>query len=866
MKKFLLGCFVFLISFNLFSKILFNPQTIYIGQEVTFSIDNSRKCSSCSWDFGDNTAKVQGIADYKSVKHTYKKAGNYLITFTFGGCQGGDTTPSPMMLQITVLDNRTITVTPKNPFVYEEVTFSLNNSITSLVKWDFGDNSAKPMGGKTIKHTYFSAGTYTIKAVEKGYLNAPITTTITVGPDPRKVTYLPTNPRVGETINFAAKNFKSTSLKWDFGDGTTKSGTNSITHVYGKEGTYNIKVFDKNGNDEFPITFNLLIQKDMRTVSWTPKDPKRGDSIVFTAKNFKSTSLKWDFGDNTVVNGSKSASHSYKVAGTYTLKVYDSKGQDKFPLIYNLKVREDLRNLMWSPNSPAEGENIVFIAKNFDSSNLLWDFGDGIKERGSSKTIHSYRKVGIYEIKVYENNGKDQNPFKTKIQINRDIRKISWTPQNPLEMEEVNFKLSNFYTGDYLWRFGDRVEVNTKKPSVSHTFRKSGEYTVRVYDNKGKFSTPIVAKIKVLPDLRKVELRKKRVHVGESLTIKTINFKSNSLLWNFGDGTKKIGKQAENHIYKKVGTYTISVKDKGGKDLKTFKTQVQVLPDQRKIELSSNKVGIGEKLTLKALNFYSTNIFWDFGDGIKKIGKTYESHFYRKKGKYIIKATDYAGKDDKTFTKSVEVIVKKSHASSLEISKAELFFLKTMKNYAVVSKEEKMLGAKVKIKFEGTGILTAYWKIDDKSFKLINTPLSFGQYKVFTLKNIPVHGFGLHKLSFTIKSPSTKVNLFGYYFVSPSKKKIQIIIPEDNSIVKKRDVSLKWEKVKKASYYRITIAQTILSLFKKPEKKSLEKKNSYIANLKKSKESEQRYFWFVEALDKDKNIIACSDINSFLLK
>ncbi len=787
MKKTILWGVLFLFAIASFSAIKFSPQTIYIGEEVTFSIDNSNNCNSCSWDFGDGTAKILNVSDKLSVKHTYYKTGNFLITFTFGGCPGGNTPPPSMMLQITVLDNRTISISPQNPVEHEEVTISLNNAHTSLIKWDFGDGSPTLSGGISVKHTYNTTGVYTIKALEKGFLNAPVSRTIAIAPDPRTVSFTPTNPKEGDEITFSAENFKSNSLKWDFGDGTVLSGGKTIIHKYKSSGNYKIKVFDNNGKDEYPVFLSLNILKDMRKISW-------------------------------------------------------------------------------DPNTPVEGEFIKFIAKGFNSSSILWDYGDGNKERGSSSSFHFYKKSGSYEVKAYDFGGKDNNPVKIKIFVMRDKRRVVWKPQQPVEMEQVSFSLINFNSKSYIWRFGDRIEKRTNVPYVTHSYRVPGTFTIRVYDGERKFGIPLVAKILIQKDRRSLTISKRTVHVGEFLEVKTTGFKSNSLLWDFGDGIKKIGKQAENHVYKKVGTYTISVKDEGGKDLKIFKTQVQVLPDQRTIELSSNKIGIGEKLTLKAVNFYSKNIFWDFGDGIKKIGKPYESHFYRKKGKYTIKAIDYAGKDTKTFTKSVEVIVKKSHASSLEISRAELFFLKTMKNYAIVSKEEKMFGAKVKIKFEGTGILTAYWKIDDKPFKLINTPLSFGQYKVFTLKNIPVHGFGLHKLSFTIKSPSTKVNLLGYFFVSPSRKKIQIILPEDNSIVKKKDVSLKWEKVKKASYYRITIAQTVLSLFKKPEKKSLEKKNSYIANLKKSKESEQRYFWFVEALDKDKNIIACSDINSFLLK
>ena len=784
MKKTVIGVVFILLSVFLYSKIVFNPQTIYVGHEITFSIDNPNGCNSCSWDFGDNTSKILAVADNVSVKHTYTKPGNYSVTFTFGGCPATPN-PSSIILLITVLENRTISISPQNPTVHQQVTITLNNALTHSVKWDFGDNSPKPLDKEITKHTYSTTGVYTIIATEKGFLNAPVTRTIAIGPDPRTVDYLPKNPKAGEKIDFTANNFTTATLRWDFGDGTVISSGKTTSHTYNNSGTYTVKVFDNNGQDEYPITFNLTIAKDMRIIRF-------------------------------------------------------------------------------SPNMPSEGENITFSAQNFKSSAILWDFGDGFRGKGPSKIVHYYKSFGNFEVKAYDNNGNDQNPVKIKIQVMKDMRRLSWEPMTPVDMEPVKFTLSNFNAEHYLWKFGDRKETRTSVPSTSHVYNRPGIYTVRVYDKKGKFAIPVIAKVNVQKDFRKVETLKRNVHVGERFSIKTKGFKSNVLLWDFGDGNKKRGGKEEIYFYKRTGIYTINVKDKNGNDPKIFKLQIQVLPDQRKIELSSNKIGIGEKLTVKAVNFYSKNVLWDFGDGIKKLGSTSENHFYRKEGKYTIKAIDYAGKDDLSFSKTAEVVITRSQASALAISGGEFFFPNNGKSYIVISKEERNFKAKVRIKFEGTGILTAYWKIDDKPFKLVNTPLSFGQFKAFTLKGIPTHSFGIHKISFAFKNPSTKANLYGYYFVSPIKRKIQIITPKDNEIVKNNKIRLKWKQVKGAYSYKIVLSKSVGTLFKKPEKRLYKKVNTHTLKIQNFKKG--RYFWFIEAFGKSNEFILCSEINSFILK
>ncbi len=780
MKKLFIFVVCLFLSIHLLSKIIFTPQKIVIGQQVTFSIDNPNNCSSCRWEFGDGT-RQDNVKDTDSVTHIYTKAGGYMVKITFDGCQGV-TPPAPEFLTINVVDERTISVTPPNPKAHETITFTLNNALTNVVRWNFGDGSPEITGGSSITHVYNNSGNFKVSAKEKGFTQSPVEITVNISPDPRTVTFSPQNPREKEEITFRAKAFKASGLLWDFGDGKKVRGGPVIVHSYNNAGNYNIKVFDNEGKDEFPILINISVQKDLREITYNPPDPTQGEIIRFSAKGFK-------------------------------------------------------------------------------SSTLSWDFGDGTKKKGGSSITHFYRNFGIFEIRVSDNGGKNSNPFTRKIQITKDRRNITWEPPNPVDHEPVKFKLISFNTNGYLWRFGDRVEKRTSLPYITHTYNKPGTFTVRVYDIKGKFGTPLIAKVTISKDQRKVMVTKRTIHVGEEISIKAIGFKSNILLWDFGDGVKKTGKTEESHIYLKTGNYKITVNDKGGQDKKVFTVQVQVLPDQRKIEVSNSTIGIGEKAQIKALNFYSQKILWDFGDGVKKIGGNTETHYYRKKGEYLVKAIDYAGKDKKIFTAKIKVIIKPSKVSALAISGGELFFTSTGKNYSIAYLRQKNFTAKVRLKYEGTGIISAYWKIDDKHYKLVNQILSFGQSKLFSIKNIPTIETGLHKISFWIKSPKTKFELKGYYFVSPTKEKVTLIIPKDQKKIVKKEITLKWKPVEKAVTYRVILSQTIDTLFRKPYKEFKKKQTIfYIKNL-----SNGKYYWFVEAFDKNNRLLACSNISSFTI-
>ena len=65
--------------------------------------------------------------------------------------------------------------------------------------------------------------------------------------------------KVNEEVQFDASCSKNVSTyTWDFGDGTSMSG-NPVKHKYSTQGTYLVKLTEKNGNKTASSTQNLTI-------------------------------------------------------------------------------------------------------------------------------------------------------------------------------------------------------------------------------------------------------------------------------------------------------------------------------------------------------------------------------------------------------------------------------------------------------------------------------------------------------------------------------------------------------------------------------------------------------------------------------
>ncbi|UCD39799.1 MAG: PKD domain-containing protein, partial [Candidatus Bathyarchaeota archaeon] len=105
--------------------------------------------------------------------------------------------------------------------------------------------------------------------------------------------YTPNEPLVGQTVTFNASESYDhdgtiTSYAWDFGDGTTLAGTDSVvTHVYTDDGTYNVTlaITDEDGlTDSTWKTIAISPIHDVAVASATssPMEVATGENVTIT--------------------------------------------------------------------------------------------------------------------------------------------------------------------------------------------------------------------------------------------------------------------------------------------------------------------------------------------------------------------------------------------------------------------------------------------------------------------------------------------------------------------------------------------------------------------------------------------------------
>ena len=262
---------------------------------------------------------------------------------------------------ITASPIANFTYLPATPTAFSNVRFDGSSStgglgavVTSYV-WDFGDNTSGT--GVTATHQYSVPGSYVVRLTVTdsngaSSQSAPQTIAVGLGAGPTADFLVnPSSPLIGQTIFFngttstAGTGHHLVRWDWNFGDGTTRSGS-SVSKSYSVAGTYSVvlTVTDEVGQTAQTV-ISVTVGASAATAAFTysPTDPTVGTRIIFNASDSKGEGTNsivryvWDFGCTagttcttaTVTSTSPTASTTFTTAFTYTVRltVTDSKGK-----------------------------------------------------------------------------------------------------------------------------------------------------------------------------------------------------------------------------------------------------------------------------------------------------------------------------------------------------------------------------------------------------------------------------------------------------------------------------------------------------------------------------------------------------------
>ncbi|AEF96512.1 PIP-CTERM sorting domain-containing protein [Methanotorris igneus] len=321
-------------------------------------------------------------------------------------------------------------------------------------------------------------------------------------------------------------------------NGLTGNDTNCDGIIDDKNYTYNRKVLD-----EYPLIGkpSIINRDDLEMVDISPEKyiisngkyliiyQNKPCAIILTIRNngnvdesnisvglYSNDSLI----DNTYINinagGTKTVTLYWTpiATGIYTLKGFvdnDNKINESNEDNNKKEITVEVVNITLDFNYTRPtviNKNITFTpiisginTTNVGNIDLIWDFGDGscIKSTYPNKVVHKYNDVGDYTVTLTAaimgiNISVSHVLIISEKSNYPPIAKFSFTTNGM----NVTFNASESYDIDghivrYVWDFGDGNITNTTSPIISHKYKESKTYTVRltVVDDDGNTDSTI---------------------------------------------------------------------------------------------------------------------------------------------------------------------------------------------------------------------------------------------------------------------------------------------------------------------------------------------------------------------------------------
>jgi hypothetical protein len=194
------------------------------------------------------------------------------------------------------------------------------------------------------------------------------------------IIYSPSQPNVEQQVTFNVSHplgISSSSVEWDFGDGTSAKGLTTATKIYNQAGLYTVRVRYLTrsivGRPQQQISENKTIKiVERRKISFSPPSSYVSQPVTFRAENFLSSSIWWDFGDGTAPEiSSRIVTHGYIRGGQYRVSAKDFSGKSKHTFSVTVNVTE-----IRGPRAPfqiyfiqlrfEDGKSYKIVPKNFE--------------------------------------------------------------------------------------------------------------------------------------------------------------------------------------------------------------------------------------------------------------------------------------------------------------------------------------------------------------------------------------------------------------------------------------------------------------------------------------------------------------------
>jgi len=572
----------------------------------------------------------------------------------------------PLLLSFVARAQLKADFTPSKPGDCESLITRFNDNSTGNPvswQWNFGNGATSTQQSPSASYT--APGTYkvtlTVKDAAGNSSSAEKTVTVWDKPQPN-FTASPAKGCIPFDVTFTDKsnpvNGTISTYSWDFGDGSTGSGSNPV-HTYNNvlSPTVTLTVTNSNGCTASKSLSNIVDASASLNANFNVSDnflckAPGAVTITNTSTGPGNLTYKWEFGDGGTAAGAAPGAHTYTKGGVYQVKltVTSDKGCTATKTSGDINVANFKSDFQLPASICADVYNTRFNATNNPKANsVTWSTDLGYIYPYGESVYFDPSGPGTAKVTMIANYGTCQETV-TKDFVVKPVPQARFVSDRQSACDvPVTVKLTDQSTGatSWSWSFGNGQSSTQQNPSV--TYNSLGNYLVTLTaSNSAGCSSSWNSYVNVQKP--SVGIYTSGTSTGcEGLTTSfyadiTGGDAIASYEWDFGDGSPKSAAATPSHTYNKAGEYPVTLNYttangcKGTQMLYAVHVYKKPTPDFSSPE--APQVCGNNWVHLNGTTDVGSYWSWDFGDGnYDYAGTQNTAHSYREPGTYTVTLT-----------------------------------------------------------------------------------------------------------------------------------------------------------------------------------------------------------------------------------
>ncbi len=460
-----------------------------------------------------------------------------------------------------------------------------------------------------VNYTLTTTGTFTFMLIGQSNTSGcrdTVSYTYIVGQAPSpSFTFSPPSPLCGTSLpaTITLNNTTSTTTNIEFTwsvNGTpftTTTGNTSVNYTLTASGSYtfDLLAIDTTTNCSTLVSqiyevydapaASFVASADTTCLNYTVNFTNTSTNTIAGV-----TTYQWDFGDGAPTVSTQNASHSYSVAGDYTVTLIVTNGTTgcSDTATFNINVKDgpvasisgndgDGDTQYCLPPADTTSTNTVVFSSSSTCPGggciYTWDFGDGntLVTTQDTNVAHTYTSYGEFwaSLHIVHPNGCESidsifvvfEPL--LISASFSIPPGDRTGCLPMTINITNINYTN--ATQFTWDFGDGtvITVPADTTSFTHDYTVDGTYLVQLTaTNACGTGIAVQGPIVVAP----LVTANMTINPTVGCAPQTVNFDAsgsvnvqpnNNFFWDFGDGTTDTGVVVTTHTYDTVGAYDV---------------------------------------------------------------------------------------------------------------------------------------------------------------------------------------------------------------------------------------------------------------------------------------------------------------------